>query len=307
MNVLYVIGNGFDIAHGYDTRYSEFYKYLKKNSDKYKKLLDICEEKDIDWSDFEIGFGEYIKKHAVDFPIDDFKQKIEDAYTALTDFLEDVIADIDNKVVVANSKYEVRYPFSYCEEEDEKILEETYASETNKFISVVCLNYTPLCEIYFEYNKVSNFIYLHGKLSSNPIFGVDNSLQLKTEKMSNEKLDKISKYFTKKSLVKKILKKSNADFRKKLDNANFIVIYGTSMGKSDETLWELLGKRVTEGAIVLYCCHSGYIDARNTIAHMDYVEEKKKWLCEKLKIDSKLYEDNLYITNAKYVFNFEFV
>lgn len=41
MNILYVIGNGFDIAHGYDTSYKAFYKYLNDNREKYSKIHDI--------------------------------------------------------------------------------------------------------------------------------------------------------------------------------------------------------------------------------------------------------------------------
>jgi len=38
---LYVIGNGFDVHHGLDTRYTSFGLYLKKNyRETYELLLD---------------------------------------------------------------------------------------------------------------------------------------------------------------------------------------------------------------------------------------------------------------------------
>ena len=30
----YIIGNGFDLSHGMSTKYSDFYKYLKKHDQK---------------------------------------------------------------------------------------------------------------------------------------------------------------------------------------------------------------------------------------------------------------------------------
>lgn len=33
MNILYILGNGFDKAQGMATSYPEFYKYLEKNVD----------------------------------------------------------------------------------------------------------------------------------------------------------------------------------------------------------------------------------------------------------------------------------
>lgn len=38
MNKLYIVGNGFDLAHGLKTSYKKFYEYL--TSQKLSKLLD---------------------------------------------------------------------------------------------------------------------------------------------------------------------------------------------------------------------------------------------------------------------------
>ncbi len=53
--IFYIIGNGFDIAHGYDTIYSSFYIYLTNNKEKYPEILDVCNEINSNieaWSDF---------------------------------------------------------------------------------------------------------------------------------------------------------------------------------------------------------------------------------------------------------------
>ena len=66
---LYIIGNGFDIYHGLDTRYSSFGLYLKKNYQAvYELLLEYYGFTDLDpktaslisdplWSDFETNMA----------------------------------------------------------------------------------------------------------------------------------------------------------------------------------------------------------------------------------------------------------
>ena len=60
MNVLYILGNGFDKAVGMKTSYPEFYQYLMKDTDKCSDLMqqlkkDIKADKEL-WSDMEIAF-----------------------------------------------------------------------------------------------------------------------------------------------------------------------------------------------------------------------------------------------------------
>lgn len=54
MNKLYIIGNGFDIAHGIPSRYSDFRHYCELNMhEMYEKLTRYYDGGDKLWSDFE--------------------------------------------------------------------------------------------------------------------------------------------------------------------------------------------------------------------------------------------------------------
>lgn len=66
MNILYILGNGFDIAQGMKTSYPDFYQHLKNNNNNNSKLLqqvleDINENKTL-WSDMEIALGKFTSK-----------------------------------------------------------------------------------------------------------------------------------------------------------------------------------------------------------------------------------------------------
>ena len=39
MEVLYVIGNGFDLWHGLPTKYTDFYKFIEGGLDELKKYI----------------------------------------------------------------------------------------------------------------------------------------------------------------------------------------------------------------------------------------------------------------------------
>lgn len=93
MKTLYIIGNGFDLAHGLCTRYCHFKKWLFHNGYKdygaAKDFVDILESytKDVDfWSDFELALGSIRSVKYLKYIIDDFKsEQPEDDPTAQSD------------------------------------------------------------------------------------------------------------------------------------------------------------------------------------------------------------------------------
>ncbi|EZH76835.1 TPA: bacteriophage abortive infection AbiH family protein [Aeromonas hydrophila] len=98
---LYVIGNGFDVHHGLDTRYTSFGLYLKKNyRETYELLLDYYGFADLDpdcptimsdplWSEFETSMSLLDKDSVLEantdampsYSSDDFRDR--DRYTFL--------------------------------------------------------------------------------------------------------------------------------------------------------------------------------------------------------------------------------
>ena len=66
---LYILGNGFDIAHGISSRYSDFERWVKARSD--KQLVDMMNvffsnEHDL-WTDVETALGEYREEEIFDY------------------------------------------------------------------------------------------------------------------------------------------------------------------------------------------------------------------------------------------------
>ena len=68
-DVLYILGNGFDIAHGISSRYSDFEKWVKARGN--KQLVDMMNvffsnEHDL-WADVETALGEYREEEIFDY------------------------------------------------------------------------------------------------------------------------------------------------------------------------------------------------------------------------------------------------
>lgn len=90
--ITFLIGNGFDINAGLDTRYSDFYQYY---FDQYPEdMLAKTIRADYDfWSDLEIGLGKYAKEitESNEELFLDSKDLIENA---LADYLEEQVSQI---------------------------------------------------------------------------------------------------------------------------------------------------------------------------------------------------------------------
>ena len=68
MKILYIIGNGFDICHGINSKYSDYHEWLVKNDNSiYEKLCAIYDTYGYEWwNNFEQSLSkvsfDYINK-----------------------------------------------------------------------------------------------------------------------------------------------------------------------------------------------------------------------------------------------------
>jgi hypothetical protein len=95
MNILYLIGNGFDINLGMATRYRDFYKYyysIKSPKPLIDKLKQEIDHNIDNWSDLEFALGNYTKelKDTKEFDI-----VFEDISAELAKYLEDIESKFD--------------------------------------------------------------------------------------------------------------------------------------------------------------------------------------------------------------------
>lgn len=92
MNIVYILGNGFDKAQGLKTSYPEFYEYLGKQEGSallQNLKLSIKEDTKL-WADMEEAFGKFTSKIDTD---EDF----QNLYFELSDCLQEYLKSEDEK------------------------------------------------------------------------------------------------------------------------------------------------------------------------------------------------------------------
>lgn len=166
---LYIIGNGFDIAHGIPCRYSDFYTYLEKKRcdvlEKMEQYYDVDKGSDL-WSDFERNleekicydsFREIISENVPRLGSDDFRDA--EWYDAQI-FTEQECDELLGKI---------RSGFKeWINSLDLNIIMEKY--DIDKTAHFFSFNYTKVLELVYRIPDES-IMHIHNKVGEELIFG----------------------------------------------------------------------------------------------------------------------------------------
>ena len=265
MKILYIIGNGFDLNLGLKTSYKDFYDYYKpvettKNS--IKKLKSSISNNYKNWSDLELALGQYTEELKT---VDDFDEVFEDIGEKLAEYLIkeeskfDVTKINKEKFFENLVKPEVFLPVA----ENTKI--KTYKlkfSNVSWNIDIVTFNYTKIIDKIIENKKnikiglhprkhlkvtLREILHIHGYVDNRMVMGVNDISQLKN-KTFHQNVDVLE------AIVKQ---QCNTAYGHTIDNqfqtiimeADFIVIFGASIGDTDNMWWELIGQKIKERPI----------------------------------------------------------
>lgn len=268
MNILYILGNGFDKAQGMATSYPEFYQYLMKNKgsihlEQLKK--DINENTEL-WSDMEEALGKFTS-HIFD------ASNFDDLYFELSDHLQNYLKAEEEKYNPSDVQ-KVKFindlinPFTYIGETDlnnlnrllslsNKPIDNPWSKIHN--ISIMTFNYTNTLErllpegaamgtgnnLYdYDYNiekdhYLREVIHVHGQLNDSIIIGVDNDNQIDNEQF-RQNAD------IKDLLVKEQSNRIMGNTRQEqcerlIKSADVVLLYGISLGETDAHWWNLIG------------------------------------------------------------------
>lgn len=175
MNNLYIIGNGFDIYHGLDTKYQSFAKFLSRTDEEvydlilsYYGLPDISEDQVSDeeyaaWATFELALADLDYEQVLDDHSDaianpgseDFRDR--DWHTYQIE-MELIIEKLTKRLISIFNTFiiNVKYPNNI----DDRRLNIT---SNNLFLN---FNYTDTLERYYEVDS-KEICYIHEKSSKN--------------------------------------------------------------------------------------------------------------------------------------------
>lgn len=259
MNILFIIGNGFDLNLGMKTRYVDFYDfYTNKNPrdgniGKLKKKI----RRDIEnWSDMELKLGEYVKHMESET---EFEEVFENLSENLSNYLKEEEGrygfDLSTKETLLKH---LAAPESFLLASDRVAIGEyiTKKSHEHDSINIITFNYTRSIEKIINWNQAISFPskangrnrtlmtieHVHGFTNDRMVLGVNDLLQLHNEKFKINKniLDAIVKYNC--NTACKTM--HDARCEKLINEADLIYIFGSSIGATDDLWWDIVGKRL---------------------------------------------------------------
>lgn len=324
MNIVYIIGNGFDINLGMKTKYVDFYEYYK-DIESEKKTVQLLKNEILSnyktWSDLELALGKYTEHIN---STEDFDEIFEDIIDRLADYLEIQENNFDfNSIDIAKFNDYLAFPEKHLLKADEnqiKLFKENWLKNHWK-IDIITLNYTSMIEKIIDYEASKSIeltkhnneykVYLrsiqhiHGYLNERMIIGVNDVSQIKNAKFHNNY--NILNAFIK-SNTNKVSKYTVDDIcKKQIEIANLICVFGSSLGETDKIWWELIGKQLVSRNCKLIIFERGENISKRYVHKGDRrVQEVKKIFLEKTNLtedEKELIGQNIFIGINTEMFN----
>lgn len=269
--ITYMVGNGFDLGCGLDSRFDDTYEiYVKDRSNDNKTINEFKDNilryvlskaqkrtgQEINWSDFEMGMAKYAEELSSEA---DFVECVRDYSLFLVDYLQneqnaffehfnksDLIAQKTWNSHIRNSV--LRYSKG-LNNNDIEILQNETNNRTSCSINIINFNYTSIFEtllkntiIKQQINRLPvNFddtVHIHGSLQDNIVLGVDNIAQFEKLKYKLSEIGKLC--FLKPELNDAFDKQRVAKANNIIQSSDLICVVGMSLGDSDLTWREAI-------------------------------------------------------------------
>jgi hypothetical protein len=321
MNIVYLIGNGFDMNLGMKTSYYDFYKhYLKlpsnEDSDVVKsfkrKLSTDLNNRDKNWSDLELALGGYLKDLGT--------EQAEELHQHLVEKLSDYIKHEEEK-----------WPFDVNQKGlfDEHLmypwLKNPYPTEIaaiNKFlhqrqtqtwnIQIITFNYSRSIERIFSkqlpvlitrrdnrYETILSAIdHIHGFTDQGMILGVNDATQIKNEMLRGE--SRVTNRYVKSDCNNNVYRtEHDAKCLQWIYQANLICTFGVSFGDTDKKWWKAVGDALQNDCkMILFAYGNKLFTGNQGVAKLEEESRIKSEFVQKTGIEDSQREtvmSNIYV------------
>lgn len=333
MNVLYLIGNGFDLRLGLPTRYADFLEFYKGQTPqlgdgrsqrevaikKYKErffteMAEREERGEEQWKDLEIALGEFTTAFGDD----------ADGFCDFCDFYEDMNRSLEAYLSQCNFEptpeeveklcEDLTYPYRYFKPREEKELRALTIAQA-WYIDVISFNYTSsfecLCQdalLVGERNHPEGYsghpvIYqgvkhVHGSLGEGGILlGVDHGDQIVNDQC--RQCDDVADLLLKPQANEGRGTLVDEECLSLIAGADVICLFGLSLGPTDQMWWTAIKKRFLDNPeVILLYFH--YDPAADSVLKFDRRKERqaRQHLINALGLEGnqKEYDDRIFVT-----------
>ena len=305
-NVTFLIGNGFDLACGLRSRYSDTYDgYIrsKSSSPEIRDFKGTIQKDIVTWADFEMRMAEYAKSFETERA---FVECVRDYTTFLHDYLlaeqttfwekySQIDLEIRNAIKREMARSIARF-YSGLTNNDSGVIENILRKHPNNHYSFINFNYTDIFDVLLSKiigsDELSNYLqhkyssdgvlHIHGSLSHDIILGVDNKKQfgelkfpLSARGMRNFIKPMLNVQYDANRLITAV---------ERIKNSAIICTFGASLGDSDYTWRNLIAEWLLSDSdhhLVIYnygLAAKKYHSAIVTLRMDDEEDEKERLL-----------------------------
>lgn len=279
MNIVHIIGNGFDLNQGLPTSYAHFYEYYLQlvpkdgESEVIKdfraKLRDIITTKQTElWADLEKTLGEL----TADFKsVEEYETVYMDVYTHLMEYLNmayqySEVAKYDEPE--KSFFRDLGAPWLYLVNADKSRIESYIPKNEDIHVSIILFNYTDTINRVSDINAKAGqtlglyqnraiffdgSYYVHHTLRERDIIlGVDNVEQIANKSFRDDA--RVQNYLIKPKTNVRFGTMVDESCKAVIKDARIICIYGMSIGETDKTWWREIGRKLIsdKNACVIY-------------------------------------------------------
>lgn len=297
---LFVIGNGFDLAHGLETRYEHFRGYLEEEDWEFLSSLE-------EMYGFRVGdFIEHIgednwKQNVKEYLWQDFESNLSEIDETIIYEAEDMDLGVECEFGVIDTwdehwKNQYRfigklneYVMSWVKNVDIHSNIRASVIDTINNDKFITFNYTLLLEEIYNIDK-TDILHIHGSIDEedySPVIGhgdkekIDEMFEIAREafEKNNERRSSIYKAIAKycRDTLKNVSNflNENRNFFKSLNEVNEIHIIGHSLGDVDIPYFREIKRNVNENIIwnVYYYSDNDMLTYRDKIISIGIIEE----------------------------------
>ena len=325
MNITHIIGNGFDINQGIPTSYAHFYEYYLQlvpeanepeivSQFRINMYNDLLENKSELWSDMELALGAVTKNYN---SASDYEAVYMDVYRHLMVYIDYAYkhSSVSQFANPSQTLYlDLTKPWLHLVKSDIEAVEKTFKRITDNHVKILSFNYTDTFNRLSDIGMKSNAILgmdahttyrfdgctqIHHAISSKDIIlGVDNPSQIANSELANEEI--VRNLLVKPQTNQGLGTLVDRDSRDAIAKSDIISIYGVSLGATDKSWWEEIGKRIKTNldVIILFFPFVKEIDQVAEIQKPTLRSNYKKKLMDAIGIDKsnyKNYEKRIYV------------
>lgn len=334
MEITWIIGNGFDLNCGLKSSYQDFIeKYWKKkavasNQEKLEQAANKGGLLEVElWSDVEEEMGRITQVFATE-TIAEYETifsemlallidylKIQEETISATNLVERNVAEFYNSV----TGYQKRLAPT-----DQDKVPNHLGSENNTY-NFISLNYTTLIDSFVDaakgkYNpfarrgsytdKVSGVFHIHGyaDMEGASIFGVGGKSQISNTDLATD--HEFCELWIKESQNEIAGNHRTSEFKSLVNRTNVFVLYGCSLGVTDEYLLCEIGRRMKQNTSVVIVILDYELPSRTAPDRAPFVRRRREVIDTFIRraniseSNREIYEKRIVVASSKTYFKF---